>query len=174
MSTELSRTDVPVPRARPPRNTMVFPRELREAIPDLPTYVGRVLELDSMSARPTNTDRYGPRVHLSLVVKETGKLKGEFTVRVDMEVESARALAATLNQLAEEAEKLETPEVVTADFVYYRLRKPDFSDDDMQRMVTAANDLRSQGKDVYVFFKHEDTPDGALNAEKLLTSQNRE
>jgi uncharacterized protein YecE (DUF72 family) len=26
----------------------------------------------------------------------------------------------------------------------------------------------AQNKDVYVFFKHEDTPDGALNAEKLL------
>jgi hypothetical protein len=41
------------------------------------------------------------------VVKETGKLTGEFTVRVDLEVESARALAATLTQLADQAEKLE-------------------------------------------------------------------
>lgn len=107
MSTEISRKDVPVPRGRLSRNTMAFPRELREAIPDLPTYVGRVLELDSMSARPTKTDLYGPRVHLSLVVKETGKLKGEFSVRVDLEADSARGLAATLSQLADEAEKLE-------------------------------------------------------------------
>jgi hypothetical protein len=28
--------------------------------------------------------------------------------------------------------------------------------------------LRDQGKDVYVFFKHEDTPAGALYAEELL------
>lgn len=107
MSTELSRKDVPVPRGRLSRNTMAFPRELRDAIPDLPTYVGRVLQLDSMSAQPTNTSLFGPRVHLKLVVKETGKLSGEFTVRVDLEVESARALAATLMQLADQAEKLD-------------------------------------------------------------------
>ena len=82
-------------------------RELRDAIPDLPTYVGRVLQLDSMSVQATNNNQFGPRVHLKLVVKETGKLTGEFTVRVDLEVESARALAATLTQLAELAEKLE-------------------------------------------------------------------
>jgi hypothetical protein len=107
MSTELTRADVPVPRSRLSRNTMSFPRELRDAIPDLPTYVGRVLQLDSMSAQPTNTNLFGPRVHLKLVVKETGKLSGEFTVKVDLEVESARALAATLTQLADQAEKLD-------------------------------------------------------------------
>jgi hypothetical protein len=107
MSTELSKIDVPVPRGRLSRNTMSFPRELRNAIPDLPTYVGRVLELDSMSAAPTNTNLFGSRVHLKLVVKETGKLHGEFTVLVDLETESARALAATLTQLADQADKLE-------------------------------------------------------------------
>ena len=107
MSSELIRTDVPVPRGKLSRNTMAFPRELREAIPDLPTYVGRVLELDSMSAQPSNTNVFGPRVHVKLVVKETGKLHGEFTVRVDLEVESARALAVTLTQLADQAEKLD-------------------------------------------------------------------
>ena len=86
---------------------MAFPRELRAAIPDLPTYVGRVLELDAMSALPSNTRLYGPRVHLKFVVKETGNLHGEFVVRADLEVESARALAATLLQLADQAEKLE-------------------------------------------------------------------
>jgi hypothetical protein len=60
-----------------------------------------------MSAQPTNSHLFGPRVHLNLVVKETGKLSGEFTVRVDLEVESARALAATLTQLADQAEKLD-------------------------------------------------------------------
>ena len=112
MSSEIARTSVPVRRYRFSRNTMAFPRELREAIPDLPTYVGRVLELDAMSALPTNS-QFGPRVHLSLVVKETGKLSGEYVVRVDLEVESARALAATLTQLADQAEKLDpTPSVL--------------------------------------------------------------
>jgi hypothetical protein len=109
MSTELTRTDTPIPsrRYRFSRNTMSFPKELRDAIPDLPTYVGRVLELDSMSAQPTNNHLTGPRVHLKLIVKETGKLDGEYTIRVDLEVDSARGLAATLTQLADQAEKLE-------------------------------------------------------------------
>src|SRR5215831_113017 len=101
------RRDKPSRYRLPRNNHMAFPRELRDAIPDLPTYVGRVLELDSMSAQPTNTNMFGPRVHLKLVVKETGKLHGEFTVRVDLETESARALAATLTQLADQAEKME-------------------------------------------------------------------
>lgn len=107
MSTELTKADVPIPRRSQSRNTMAFPRELREAIPDLPTYVGRVLELDSMSAQPTHSLLSGPRVSLRMLVKETGKLQGEFTVRIELETESARALAATLVQLAEQAEKLE-------------------------------------------------------------------
>ena len=107
MSSELTKADVPIPRRPLSRNTMAFPRELRDAIPDLPTYVGRVLELDSMSAQPTHSHLFGPRVNLKLIVKETGKLHGEFTVRVDLQAESARALAATLIQLADKADQME-------------------------------------------------------------------
>jgi hypothetical protein len=46
MSTELTRKNVPAPRLVR-RNTMAFPRELRQAIPDL--HAGRVLELDSIT-----------------------------------------------------------------------------------------------------------------------------
>ena len=106
MSSELTKTEVPVPRGKLSRNTMAFPRELRDAIPDLPTYVGRVLELDSMSGQPAHTNLFGPRVNLKLVVKETGKLRGEYTIRMDLETESARALAATLMQLADQADQL--------------------------------------------------------------------
>lgn len=67
-----------------------------------------------------------------------------------------------------EAEKLETPEVVTASFVYYRLRKPDYSDDDRDAMAAKVDGLLSQNRNVFVFFKHEETPEGALHAEKLL------
>jgi len=85
-------------------NTMSFPSELREAIPVLPTYVGRVLKLDAMTGEHSNTSLFGPRVHLKLVVKETGKLTGEFVVRMDLEVDAARALAETLARLADQAE----------------------------------------------------------------------
>jgi uncharacterized protein YecE (DUF72 family) len=67
-----------------------------------------------------------------------------------------------------ESEKLEVPEVITADFVYYRLRKPDYTDADIEGFAARARELLTTGRDLYLFFKHEDTPEGALNAEKLL------
>ncbi len=107
MSQEIIQSGVPIPRGKRSTNHIAFPRELRDAIPDLPTCVGRVLKLDSMSAQPVNTRLYGPQVQLKLVTKETGKLTGEYVVRVDLDVDAARALAATLTQLADQAEKLE-------------------------------------------------------------------
>lgn len=67
-----------------------------------------------------------------------------------------------------ESEKLEIPRVFTASFVYFRLRKPEYTPPDRQAIAAAVQDLLDKGKDVYVFFKHEDTPDGALHAEELL------
>jgi len=85
---------------------MTFPSELRNAIPDLPTYIGRTLELSSTQGHASNTRLFGARVHLGLGVQETGKLKGKFTVGIDLEVEAARVLAASLVELADRAEKL--------------------------------------------------------------------
>jgi uncharacterized protein YecE (DUF72 family) len=67
-----------------------------------------------------------------------------------------------------ESEKLETPPEITADFVYLRLRKDSYSPEERREIAAKAGDLRESGKDVYVFFKHEDTPEGALYAEELL------
>lgn len=107
MSKEVARTETPVRRRRgwlPPTNTMSFPRELRDAIPDLPTCVGRVLLLDSTTGAATNNRLFGPMVRLKLVVKETGKLKGQFVVGMELQPEAARALAETLARLADEVE----------------------------------------------------------------------
>jgi uncharacterized protein YecE (DUF72 family) len=71
---------------------------------------------------------------------------------------------------AAESEKLETPEVITADFIYYRLRKPEYSPEDRKQIAATAQRMLSDGKDVFVFFKHEDTPEGALYAEEILKS----
>jgi uncharacterized protein YecE (DUF72 family) len=70
-----------------------------------------------------------------------------------------------------ESERLEVPEVVTADFVYYRLRKPDYSEADIDAIAGRAAELLATGRDLYLMFKHEETPDGALNAELLLKKQ---
>jgi len=68
-----------------------------------------------------------------------------------------------------ESEKLEIPEVITADFVYYRLRKPEYSEEERKLIAERARELLSQGKDLYLFFKHEETPEGALYAEELAS-----
>ena len=66
-----------------------------------------------------------------------------------------------------ESDDLAVPEVFTADFAYYRLRKSEYSDKEIeevgQRLRAAA-----QQQEVYAFLKHEETPEGAVNARKLL------
>jgi uncharacterized protein YecE (DUF72 family) len=67
-----------------------------------------------------------------------------------------------------ESERLEVPEVITADFVYYRLRKPDYTEADIDVFAERSRELLATGRDLYLMFKHEETPDGALHAEQLL------
>lgn len=67
-----------------------------------------------------------------------------------------------------ESERLEVPEVITTDFVYYRLRKPDYTEKDIDAFAARARELLATGRDLYLMFKHEETPEGALNAEQLL------
>lgn len=67
-----------------------------------------------------------------------------------------------------ESERLEVPEVITADFVYYRLRKPDYTEADIDAFAARSRELLATGRDLYLMFKHEETPEGALNAEALL------
>jgi uncharacterized protein YecE (DUF72 family) len=67
-----------------------------------------------------------------------------------------------------ETEKLETPEIATSSCVYYRLRKAEYSASEQKEIAKRIDNHRSAGRDVYVYFKHEDTPDGAFYAEKLL------
>ncbi len=67
-----------------------------------------------------------------------------------------------------ESEKFEVPEVLTAGFVYVRLRKPDYSPEDRAEIAQRARRMLESGRDVHAFFKHEETPAGALYAEELL------
>jgi uncharacterized protein YecE (DUF72 family) len=67
-----------------------------------------------------------------------------------------------------ESEKLEVPEVITADFVYYRLRKPDYTEQDVTGFAERAKELLETGRDLYLMFKHEETPEGALNARRVI------
>ncbi len=67
-----------------------------------------------------------------------------------------------------ESEKFEVPRVITANFVYSRLRKGDYSPDERAEIAARVQGLKEEGRDVYVFFKHEETAAGALYAEELL------
>jgi uncharacterized protein YecE (DUF72 family) len=69
-----------------------------------------------------------------------------------------------------ESEKLEVPDVLTAGFTYYRLRKPIYDDADIDGVVVRSRRLLADGRDVYVVFKHEDDPTGALYAERVLAA----
>ena len=67
-----------------------------------------------------------------------------------------------------ENENLETPPVLTADFVYLRLRKPDYTESELAIVDGRIRQYLANHYRTFAVFKHEDTPAGALNAEKLL------
>ncbi len=70
-----------------------------------------------------------------------------------------------------ESEKFEVPQVITAPFVYVRLRKDDYTAEDRVEIAGRVQKSLDENRDVYVFFKHEDTPAGALYAEELLKNK---
>ncbi len=72
-----------------------------------------------------------------------------------------------------ENENLETPHVITADFVYLRLRKPEYSESELASIDYRVHQYRTNGYPTYAIFKHEETPAGALNAERLLQAESR-
>ena len=67
-----------------------------------------------------------------------------------------------------ENETLETPHVLTSDFVYLRLRKPDYTESELLEIQRRVHQYVRNGYVTYAIFKHEDTPAGALYAERLL------
>ncbi len=66
-----------------------------------------------------------------------------------------------------ETDDFSTPDIATADFSYFRLRKTQYSAQARKGIARRIAENTMRG-DVYVYFKHEDTPQGALYAEKLL------
>ena len=64
--------------------------------------------------------------------------------------------------VTEGTKELSTPDIQTAPFRYYRLRREEYPPEKIEAM---AEELR--GTESFVYFKHEDDPRGALNAAKL-------
>src|SRR5579871_5162199 len=67
-----------------------------------------------------------------------------------------------------ETETRTTPDIVTGRFAYYRFRKPTYTGDERRVMVDRITQHISEGRDVFAYFKHEETPEGALYAVDLL------
>lgn len=67
-----------------------------------------------------------------------------------------------------EAEKLTVPDVVTAGFAYYRFRQPEYTAQQRREIAEKIGGRRTDVQDVFAYFKHEETPEGALYAEELL------
>jgi uncharacterized protein YecE (DUF72 family) len=67
-----------------------------------------------------------------------------------------------------ESEERDTPDVVTADYAYYRYRKPSYTPDERKAMVARIQQHLNEGRDVFAYFKHEETPEGALYAVEVL------
>jgi uncharacterized protein YecE (DUF72 family) len=67
-----------------------------------------------------------------------------------------------------ETEERTTPDVVTGPFVYYRFRKPSYTEEERRAMDARIREHLVAGRDVFAYFKHEETPEGALFAVDLL------
>lgn len=63
-----------------------------------------------------------------------------------------------------ETEERNTPDVVTADYAYYRYRKPSYTAEERQAMVARIREHLAASRDVFAYFKHEETPEGVLYA----------
>ena len=67
-----------------------------------------------------------------------------------------------------ESEERTTPDVVTADFCYYRFRKPTYTEEEREAMSQRIREHLAAGRDTFAYFKHEETPEGAQYAVGLL------
>ncbi len=70
-------------------------------------------------------------------------------------------------------EEMSTPEVQTAGFSYYRFRRPDYTSRQRTAIAKRVQNELAAGRTVFAYFKHEESPVGALWAEDLLTRLRR-
>jgi uncharacterized protein YecE (DUF72 family) len=72
----------------------------------------------------------------------------------------ARLEARNLALCVADSEKLTTPVRITADYGYFRLRDEGYQPDDLKRWAHTVRDQTAGCKDVYVYFKHEESGKG--------------
>ena len=67
-----------------------------------------------------------------------------------------------------ETEQLTTPEVRTANYIYFRFRQPSYSAEEVKKLAERVGKCVADGLETYAFFKHEEDPRSPLNAVELL------
>jgi uncharacterized protein YecE (DUF72 family) len=67
-----------------------------------------------------------------------------------------------------ESEDRTVPDETTAHFSYYRFRRQEYSTEQRRELARRISAKVGEGKDVFAYFKHEESPQGALYAEELL------
>ena len=67
-----------------------------------------------------------------------------------------------------ETEKLTTPEIRTANYIYFRFRQPSYSAEEVKKLAERVRKWVAEGVETYAFFKHEEDPRSPLNAVELL------
>ena len=91
-------------------NMFIFPKELRDAIPE---YGGRALVFDAVSGAPSRSPAWflrpeaagaDPRAHVRFLVHETGGFDVEFQLVMDVDSETLRALGKFFVDLADQAD----------------------------------------------------------------------
>ena len=69
-----------------------------------------------------------------------------------------------------ETEKLNTPEIRTASYIYFRFRQPSYSAEELKKLAERVERCVSDGLEAYAFFKHEEDPQSPHNAVELLNA----
>jgi uncharacterized protein YecE (DUF72 family) len=69
-----------------------------------------------------------------------------------------------------DTEKLSTPQVVTADYGYLRLRREDYTPDDVKHWTDFVRAQSSKWQETFVYFKHEEAGIGPKLAKQMMDS----
>lgn len=112
MAAKLVKRDGGLGRPKPKwPNLFIFPKEMRDAIPD---YGSRALVFDEVSGAPGPASvfkespaaaafDFGPRGRVQSTVHETGKFEGKYALNLDLDAETMRSLGRFLIDLADRA-----------------------------------------------------------------------
>ena len=104
-------------------------------------------------------DAFPPRVCAAFEFRHVSWLDEEIYSRL-----RARNLALCVA----DSEKLSTPVMITSDYAYFRLRDEGYTSTDIERWARTIQEHTTACKDVFVYFKHEESGKGPELARLLL------